>query len=111
MQPDPRPIATTPAPACPAWCTAGHSAALVPDAVDVYGSALFTHRAVVLADDPDGRRIDLVSTSYVRPDGQVEHEAPAVMIDGQLDVLPSAAQARRQAAALVLAAELAGGAR
>ena len=67
---------------------------------------------MVLADDPDGRRLDLVAATYVRPDGQVEHEPAAVMVDGQPDVLLAPAQALRQAAALVLAAELAtGGAR
>src|SRR3954447_926413 len=77
IQHNTRPIDTLPISACPGWCTAGHSAALVPDAVDVHGSALFTHRALVLVDDPDGRRIDLVATSDVRPGGLLEHEAPA----------------------------------
>lgn len=90
---------------CPPWCRlpAGHA----PDHVDsVDGSVATIHRAPVLADHPDGRRLDLVQTSTVRADGSLDPGDPLVMLDGRPDELLTLDQARRYAEALTLAADL-----
>jgi hypothetical protein len=99
--------------ACPSWCRlpAGHA----PE-VDVDGTAAVVHRAVVLADNPDGHRLDLVQRVTVGPDGTAAVAAPVVLVDGRADGGLTAEQTRRQAAALLwavgaLTTTLAGGAR
>ena len=95
---------------CPAWCAlpADHAATTEPD---TDGTRYVLHSGPVLA-DAGGRSLVLEQTDVIEPDGTVEHEAVAVVLDG--DALRSfeVDQARHLAAALALATELAtGGAR
>lgn len=93
-------------PPCPAWCAlpAGHA----PDHADpVDGSVSAEHRAPLLADLPNGRRLDLVQTTTSFPDGQVDPGEPLVVIDGRVDDALTLDQARRFAEAIGLAADLA----
>ena len=95
--------------ACPSWCRlpAGHAPEF-----DVEGTAAVVHRAVVLADNPHGHRLDLTQRVIISPDDAAAAAAPVVLVDGRTDGGLTAEQARRQAAALLWVADaLAGGTR